>query len=69
LANGDRKKAYETFIRDILPAKESFLRSDKVGSMSRLLFQTMKMNEQEIIADSIPKKEVFECLLFRSIIG
>lgn len=27
LANGEKKKAYEVFIRDLLPAKEHFLRS------------------------------------------
>jgi hypothetical protein len=27
LANSDKKKAYEIFVRDLLPAKESFLRS------------------------------------------
>lgn len=68
LANKDRKKAYEVFIRDLLPAKEYFLRSDQVSSLSRLLFQTMKVKESEPEVPASSKK-TYEFVLFRSLLG
>ncbi len=42
LANGDPKSAYEIFVRDLLSAKEQFLRSEIIGTFSKLLFETLK---------------------------
>ena len=49
IADGNKewKKAYEVFVRDLLPAKDHFLRSEEVGALSRLLFQTLKNKEGE----------------------
>jgi hypothetical protein len=38
-------------VRDLLPAKEHFLRSEIVGSFSRLLFQALKAKEEEVSHD------------------
>jgi hypothetical protein len=45
LANQEHQKAYETFIRDVLPAKEAFLRSEQVSHLSKILFQAVKAGE------------------------
>ena len=58
LANKERKKAYEVFVRDLLPAKEHFLRSEEVGALSRLLFQTLKNKEGEEEPEQ-EEKEIF----------
>lgn len=47
LALKEYKKAYEIFVRDILPAKEYFLRSDQVSTLSKILFQSMKAKDEE----------------------
>ena len=52
-------------MRDLLPVKEHFLRSQEVGDLSRLLFQTIKTKEGE----EEPEKEEKEFHLFRSMLG
>ena len=42
LLDGEYKKGYEIFIRDVVGAKESLLKNEFMGSFSHILFQSMK---------------------------
>jgi|JI6StandDraft_1071083.scaffolds.fasta_scaffold130440_1 hypothetical protein len=56
---GEHKKAYEMFIRDVMPAKENVFQNELLSIFSRMIFQTMRKSEAP---DKLPNESSIEAI-------
>lgn len=62
------KKAYELFVRDVVPAKENVFQHELLTVYSRMVFQMMR-REKELEGAQPPDKLDMKVLLFDNVLS